>query len=360
MKTKRNKRVERNRTTLAAKVGHKSLPFSAHLLELRRRVMWTALSIGIGAALAYSVQQKIVAILLKPAGKQQFIYTSPGGGLNFLVQICIYTGIALSIPVIIYNILKFIEPVMPESSTRYILRGSAVAGFLAVAGIVFGYIFGLPSALKFLANQFTTDQIKALIAVQSYMHFVTMFLLASALIFQAPLIMLLINKIKPLKPSTMLRLKNQRWVILISFILGAVISPTPDIRSMMILSVPMIVSFEVGTAVVWHANRHGRKPKSVLALLEQDAAAQAERLRQLESAISLQFQKLEPALVPVSDAPDFIPQSEPVAEYPLQSEAQSEVIPIDASRRRPGGAPSGRRDYQAVMTGQRVRRRLVM
>jgi sec-independent protein translocase protein TatC len=307
--------------------------------------MWTALSIGIGAALAYSVQQKIVAILLKPAGTQQFIYTSPGGGLNFLVQICIYSGVLLSIPVIIYNVLKFIEPVMPESSTKYILRGSAAAGFLAIAGIVFGYIFGLPSALKFLAHQFTTDQIKALIAVQSYMHFVTMFLVASALIFQAPLIMLLVNRIKPLKPSKMASIKNQRWVILISFILGAVISPTPDIRSMMILSVPMILSFEVGVGLIWFVNRRHRKPRSVLTLLEQDAAAQAERLQRLQSAFIMQFEQLEPVRVEASA--DLIDQVDQVDQA---APKQPAVLAMEG----------GRTDYQAALAGRRVRRRIML
>jgi sec-independent protein translocase protein TatC len=353
MKTKRNKRVERKRTTLAAKVEHQSIPFTAHLLELRKRTMWVGVSVGLGATLAYFVQQRIVDVLLKPAGNQQFIYTSPGGGLNFLVQICIYSGVLVSIPVIIYNVLKFIEPVMPESSTKYILRGSAVAGFLAIAGVVFGYFFGLPSALKFLAHQLTTDQIKALIAVQSYMHFVSMFLLASALIFQAPLVMLLINRIKPLQPKKLL--KSEKWVILISFILGAVISPTPDIRSMCILSVPMILAFQVGVFLIWHVNRRGRKPKSVLALLEEDAKLQLERLQQLEQAILMPLRQPEPVLVPITDEPFEPEQSQPDVEQPSPIET---VLP----RQRDSAYANrvGRTNYQKVVAGPRVRRRVML
>jgi sec-independent protein translocase protein TatC len=347
VKTKRNKRVLQKRTTHEVKTSAKSQPFTAHLLELRRRITWIGLSVTIGAAAAYGVQQHIVALLLRPAGRQEFIYTSPGGGLNFLVQICVYSGVLVSIPVIIYNVLKFIEPVMPESSTRYILRGSFVAGLLAIAGIIFGFVFGLPSALKFLAHQFTTDQIKALIAVQSYMHFVTMFLLASALIFQAPLIMLLINRIKPMNPGKMLKLGAQRWVILISFILGAVISPTPDIRSMMILSVPMIISFEVGIGVVWHANHRRRKPKSVLKLLEQDAIMQAERFQRMQSAFVVQFAQPELATVPVTVDNEPEPVNEPETYSATEQTA-------------PTALAGGRTNYQFTASSQRVRRRIML
>jgi sec-independent protein translocase protein TatC len=305
--------------------------------------------VAAGAAAAYGVQQHIVAILLKPAGAQQFIYTSPGGGLNFLVQICVYSGVLVSIPIIVYNLMKFIEPVMPANSTKYVLRGSAVAGVLAAGGVVFGYYFGLPSALKFLAHQFTTDQIRALISVQSYLSFVMMFLLASALIFQAPLLMVVINRIKPLKPSKMVSLKNQRWVILISFILGAVISPTPDIRSMMVLSVPMILSYETGIALVGYINWKRRKPKSLLTLLEQDAALQAERLERAKSAFVMQFEQLEPepVVVPVDELP-YVDEQPYVA--PEQVPDQQSALTLS----------DGRTNYQYRAPTQRIRRRVML
>lgn len=339
MKTKRNKRAGQKRTTRAARATSQSQPFLLHLLELKRRVIWSVLSIVAGATAAYFVQQQIVALLLKPAGNQQFIYTSPGGGLNFLIMICLYTGVLVSIPVVMYNLLKFLSPVMSESSTKYILRGSMVAGLLAVAGVVFCYIYGLPSALRFLSHQFTSIQITAMIAVQSYLSFVMKFLLAAALIFQAPLLMLLINRIKPLKPSKLL--KSERWVVMISFILGAVISPTPDVRSMLILSIPMILSFQVGVGLIWHANRRGRKPKSVLKLLEQDAAAQAERLQKLQSAFMMQFEQLE-----------AVPVAAEMSSYAGASPDQTSL---------PSPAMSGgRTDYQCAMPAKRVRRRLIM
>lgn len=351
MKTKRHKRTIRNRTTLAAHRAGQTEPivaaFTEHLRELRRRVFWIGASIALGATLAYSVQQQIVAILLKPAGDQQFIYTTPGGGFNFLIQICIYSGILLSIPVIIYNVLKFIEPVVHASSTRYIMRGSAAAGLLAFGGVAFGYFFGLPTALQFLAHQFTTDQVTAMIAIQSYTGFVTKFLVASALIFQAPLLMLFINRIRPLKPSNLL--KSEKWVILGSFIIGAVISPTPDIRSMLLMAIPMILTYQIGIALIWHVNRRGKRPKSILALLEQDAAVQAERLQRLEEAVLAPFIQYQPQPAPVT-----VPADNP---EPVRQERPDEAAvprPLAVSQ-----IPVSRSDYRDSVSSQRVRRRMI-
>jgi sec-independent protein translocase protein TatC len=349
MKTKRNKRVAQRRTTCVVKPVHHTKPFIAHLIELRRRAFIVAMSVAAGATTAYFVQQKLVAVLLKPAGDQQFIYTTPGGGLNFLIMICIYTGFILSIPVIIYNILKFIEPVMWEDSSRYILRGSAMAGLLALAGVCFGYFVGLPSALKFLSHQFVTDQVTAMIAIQSYTGFVSKFLLASALIFQAPLIMMLINHIKPLNPAKLL--KSEKWVIIGSMLIGAIISPTPDIRSMLLMAVPIFVTYQIGIGIVWYANRHNRQSKSILALLEQDAAAQAERLQLLEATFlaPLHGPEMQPAVVR-ADAPDYnLNQS--VTKTNLTQSSTSASMPIPR-------LPGGRADYQKALSTRHNRQRI--
>lgn len=357
MKTKRNKQIVQRRTALAAK-DNRAKPFTEHLLELRRRTFYVLVSIASGAAAAYFVQQHIVAVLLKPAGDQQFIYTSPGGGLNFLIQICVYTGLILSIPAIVYNLLKFIEPVLPRGSANYILRSSAVAGLLAMAGVGFGYLFALPSALKFLSHQFMTDQVRAMIAVQSYLSFVTMFLLGSALIFQAPLVMLFINRIKPLRPQKLF--KAERWVILVSFILGAVISPSPDIKSMLVLSIPMIITYQIGIALVWHANRHSRKPKKVLALLEQDALAQAERLKNVEAILA---HALVPQQLAMATAPAETPQVRSYQESAQPMQQTSAVHQSEPVQTKVASAKSttsiSRSNYQDIMTSQRIRRRII-
>jgi sec-independent protein translocase protein TatC len=251
-----------------------------------------ALSIGVFSGAAYGIEHHIVAALLKPAKNQQFIYTSPGGGIDFLFRVCLYVGIAVSIPVIVYNILRYIEPLIEKGSRRFITLGSIISGVFALAGIVFGYFVGLPAALNFLLHQFVTAQIRPLVTIQSYMSFVMMYMLGSALLFQVPLIMIFINRIKPLKPSTLL--KKQKWMIGFSFIAAVIMNPNPNILSQLIVAIPMVLMYYVGILVIWLVNRD-HKPKQMPELLKKDAEAQAARLDTRQTAQPLVSASATPA-----------------------------------------------------------------
>lgn len=275
------------RKTTNKRLRHKAketppkLPFIEHLLELRRRLFYVAVSIGIWATGAYFVQHQIVDWLLAPADGQQFIYTSVGGGIDFLFRVCLYTGVVFSIPVIIYQILRYIQPLIGQHSTRFIVLGSIASGVLALAGIAFGYFLGLPAALGFLLHQFNTADISALITIQSYLSFVLLYLAGSSLMFQVPLVMFFINRIKPLTMKAMM--KKQRWVILISFIAAALINPSPRAQDMAILAVPMVLSYQIGVGIVWYVNRKHTRPANVQKLLEQDSKIKQEREARLKT-----------------------------------------------------------------------------
>jgi sec-independent protein translocase protein TatC len=228
------------------------------------------------------VEHHIVNWLLQPAHGEKFIYTAVGGGIDFLFRVCLYTGILFSIPVILYQILRYLQPLLKQHSLRFIYLMSGTSAILAIAGVAFGYYLGLPSALQFLLHQFGAENITALITIQSYLSFVILYLVGSSLLFQVPLILFIINRIKPLKVKPLL--KYERWVILISFIIGAMINPSPRIYDMTILAVPMIMSYQVGLILIWLTNRKRFKPKHIQTLMEKDEATRAARLAKLAHA----------------------------------------------------------------------------
>lgn len=293
-------------------VGRKQ-PFKEHLLELRRRLYIVAASVLVFSTATYFVQMHLVNALLRPANGQNFIYTSPGGGLDFLFRVCLYSGFILSTPVVVYQFLKFIDPLIRRTSSRFITLASLACGGLALCGVAFGYFLGLPAALEFLLHQFTTVQIKPLVTVQSYLGFVMAFLLGSALLFQMPLILLLINRIKPLRPSKLLSMHYQRWVIVSAFILAALMNPSPNPVSLLIIALPFIGAYYVGIIVVAVANKPRYKAK-VRRLLEQDAERHITRQSQPRSITTLE----ELNLVPVtSHSP-----SQPVSRRPANNRTQ--------------------------------------
>lgn len=299
MKAKRQ-RKNQPKSQLNNEDRNPRLPFIEHVLELRKRLFYIGLSIVLWAAAAYSIQQHIVALLLKPAHNQQFIYTSVGGGINFLFQVCIYVGIAMSIPVIVFQVLKYIEPLIKKGAMRFILWGSAASGILACAGIAFGYLVGLPAALHFLLHQFTTGQIHPLLTIQSYMSFVTMYICGSALLFQLPLILIIINRIKPLQPKRLLGF--ERWVILLAFIIGGLMNPSPRIQDQLLLAGPMILAYQVGIFIIWQINKRSSRSSWLTELLNKDMEEQQLRQNKFQAAKTALQQELarQPVQQPVT------------------------------------------------------------
>lgn len=281
--TKRKPKQRRSPTkrALAKPPRRYTAAFAEHLRELRRRLFIVALSVLAWSAAAYGVQQHIVNILLKPSHGQSFVYTSPIGGIDFLFRVCLYTGLIVSTPVIVYQLLKYVEPLLSEASVHFAFWGSAAAGTLALIGVLFGYFIGLPTALHFLLHQFQTGQIKPLITVQSYMSFVMVYMVGSALMFQIPLLLLFINRIKPLKPQRLFH--YERWVIVVAFVMAGLMNPTPNLLDQLMVAGPIILAYQIGIGLVALANRP-RWPAHVAALFEEDLRLQAERFERLRSA----------------------------------------------------------------------------
>lgn len=329
--TKRKTRVAKQRLAKASLTPNEKVPLIQHLHELRRRLLYIAVTVVVGSAVAYGLERKLVDVLLRPSHGQHFIYTSPLGGMNFLFSVCLDIGMVVATPVIIYQLLAFLQPLMKDTTRKFLLVASGAAGLVAVCGVLFGYFVGLPSALHFLLHQFTTVQVKPLITIQSYIQFVALYLFGSALMFQLPLILLLINRIKPLKPGGLL--KYERHLIAGAFVAAFIMNPTPNIVDQLFVVLPIIISYQVGIGVIWLAQRRGA-PSELQLLREQDAQRFAERTSR--ELIPLVSPTLEPMFVP---------------EYALEDETLTpipDVAPIETERPQQYASsfsPESRRSY---------------
>ncbi len=299
MKTKHRQKNKRATRIQSLNPEHR-LPFVEHLYELRTRLLYVVGCVLIVSVLAYFIQEQLVDFLLRPAHNQQFIYTSPGGGIGFLFEVCTYTGIIVSVPVIIYNVLEFLAPIIHKNAKRFILRCCFISGLLGIIGFIFGYYLGLPLALHFLGNQFTTKQIHPLFTIQEYMSFVTIYLVGSVLLFQIPLVVLLINRLKPQPPKRFFKL--ERYVIVASFVIAMVMAPTTNILNQLVIAIPIILLYQLGIIFVLIQNQRKRRPKKVVELLKQDRAIQAERLQRRMKA---QVVHEQPPPQQVPETPSF-------------------------------------------------------
>ncbi len=254
-KVKKSKRHRSYKKPKEKSTPDKRQTVERHIDELRRRALNCVIALILGGLIGYHFQEQIIAWLVKPLGQQLF-YTSPAGGFDFLIKICLFFGFLLAIPVIIFNFIKFVAPAIPKRvsySTAKILLASIA---LAIGGVLFAYFISLPAALHFL-NNFTNSQIQSLISAQEYFNFVMIYLAGFAALFQMPLIFIFINKVTPLKPQSLM--KKQRVVILASFIIAAILTPTPDPINQTLMAAPIIGLYQTSVGVVWQENKRARR-----------------------------------------------------------------------------------------------------
>lgn len=241
-------------------------PFLSHVQELRGRLAWSVVALLIGTAIGYFIKDQLLHILVAPLGKTLY-YTSPGGGFSLIVQLCLGFGIIFAVPVLIFHIIRFLAPVLPNYSLRFLVTILLSSCVLVALGVSFAYFISLPAALYFL-NEFSNDQVQALISTDTYMSFVAIYLAGFAVLFQLPLLLLIINSVTPLRPRKLLA--NTKWVILASFVAAAIITPTPDPFNQTIMAGPIIVLYAASILLVKIANRK-RKATPTLAPAETPA-----------------------------------------------------------------------------------------
>lgn len=254
----------------SSQVSGSSPVFMDHIRELQWRLAIVALAFLATGAAVYPFFDKIVALLLKPLGNNlSLVYLTPGGAFNFAVQVCIYAAMIGALPVALYHTYRFVMPAVEKTTLRGVLGYSLSSLLLAAVGVAFSYFLALPAAIQFLTS-FDLKNISPMLTVESYLSFVMTYLLAGALLFQLPLFMTIINRIKPMTPRMLM--SGQRHVILWSVVFAAVISPTPDAVNQLLLAAPMIVMYQVGIVIILLKNRKRADKKSKDGLLTHSVA----------------------------------------------------------------------------------------
>ena len=274
------------------------IPFAEHIRELRTRLMWIVGALLIAAAAGYLMHDTLIQLLQLPLNENLY-FNTPGGAFNFIIKVCTVFGLIISLPVIIYHVFAFFGPLITFKKKRTIVLYTLSSLVLAVAGIVFAYLVSLPAALHFLISFGDVGGIKSLITANEYFNFVLTYIAGFAVLFQVPLIVLLIDKIKPIPPSKLF--KSLRYVVLVSFVVAAVITPTPDPMNQAIMAAPIIVLYMVtATGVAIRSSiRSARQTKVNVATKTAKYAPLAAEISQIPDSLFIE----EPVIAPVVKPP---------------------------------------------------------
>lgn len=237
-----------------------------HIHELRSRLLVIVGVFIIWCGIGYIVREPLTKLILNPLG-QSVYYTTPQGGFEFFMRVIMTAGFIAAVPVIVHQLLHFIEPAVGEKLTSKLLRRTLIwSCILAVVGIVFAYLAILPTSLKFF-SEFGGNTVHPLISADSYLNFVLGILATFALLFQLPLIISIIDRIHPLKPQQLTRYR--RHVIVGSLIIALVLPFTYDPITQFVIALPIIILFELSVIIVrWnHRTTRARKKELRIAML---------------------------------------------------------------------------------------------
>ena len=235
-----------------------AMTFFEHLSELRKRIINSLYAIGIGALIGVYVSKFFIEWINKPILKAlvdakldpKLVYTHPAGGLNIILTVGVYLGIALASPMVLYQIWLFVAPALYKHERGAITGFLFSTVFLFLSGIAFGYFVTLPYILHFMINPGPLfklqHEVVPMISINEYFDLILLTLLGIGLMFELPVLIFFLSLFGIVTPKFLW--KNFRYAILIIAV-GAAIAAPPDALSMLIFMAPMIGLYFVGIGV---------------------------------------------------------------------------------------------------------------
>ena len=225
-----------------------------HLEELRNRIIVCAVALVLGLVISalpipfltsQSVTQEVIRIVSTPAA-DHLIFLKPGEGFVTYFQVALIVAMVLALPVITYQVIAFVMPALLPHEKKYLYMAVPGAMVSFALGLLFGYILVIPVAIQFLLV-FGTDNIPGLEvkwAFSEYVDTVTTLLFWMGLSFETPLLMFFLTKLRVLTPERLVRFR--KYALILAFIIGAMITPTPDPLNQTLVSLPLYLLFELG------------------------------------------------------------------------------------------------------------------
>ncbi len=249
------------------------MTFLQHLEALRWHVVRTVIAILLFAIIAF-VQKEFIfdTIILGPKNPQfptyrflcylsqkynldmcfneinfALISTDISGQFTMHMWVAFVTGFILAFPYFIWEMWRFIKPALSTKERKYSTGTVFAVTFLFLTGLLFGYYVITPMSINFLGNYQVSAEIKNQITLDSYINTVTILSLSAGLVFELPMIVYFLSKIGILTPEFMRKYRKHAMVV--NMILAALITPSPDITSMMLVAIPLFLLYEISIYV---------------------------------------------------------------------------------------------------------------
>lgn len=216
-----------------------------HLQELRQRLIRSIIAVAAGSAGSYFFINQIMAWLVLPAGR--LYYLSPAEAFFTYVKVAFITGFLVALPIVLYEVWAFLMPALTtveRMALSFLVPGSVLLFYL---GLGFAYFLVLPAAVGFFCG-FASDGLQPLFSLGQYVAFVLSLVLPFGLVFEMPLFILVLAQFNLI--SSMRLTLWRKYAAVMAFVIGGVVSPTPDIFGQAMLAIPIVMLYEISMAAV--------------------------------------------------------------------------------------------------------------
>ena len=252
--------IDKARRVVSERAELPGMSLMEHLEELRRRIIHSALYLGLGFAVAWIFHDRIVNFLQAPLthiGKS-LVMTHPMDALNLDLQVALLGGAILASPMILYQVWLFIAPGLYQKERRFVVPFMLATVGLFLAGAAFGYYWVLPGAIQILIVRFGHN-FTPMVTIEDYSGFFLSVILGLGISFELPILIFFLAMFGIVSPRFLW--KNIRYAILAVFLVAAIICPSPDIWTMCVYALPMLCLYLVGIGVAWWVHPARRKKK---------------------------------------------------------------------------------------------------
>ena len=218
------------------------LTFIEHLEEFRIRIIRIIIFLGAASAFGYIMTDPVLRFIAQPVGGNLYFFT-PTGAFFAKIKIAFYIGGFITIPFFIYQVAAFVFPALTKKERKYTGPFVILSTILFFIGFVFAYFVVLPLGLKFLLS-FGGEALSPLININRYLSFLFWFTIAIGVLFELPLVSFFLARMGVISPE--LLSKRRREAIVGLLFIVAIITPTVDFATLLIVSIPLIILYEVG------------------------------------------------------------------------------------------------------------------
>jgi sec-independent protein translocase protein TatC len=220
-----------------------TMPLMEHLKELRTRLIRVFIALFVTTAVSFAFARQVFAILMVPLGGARLQALKPTETLGNYMKVSLLCGLILAMPVIVYQVARFVLPGLTKKERRYLILLVPGATICFLAGVAFAYFIMLPASIGFLQT-FMADLIEQQWTVGDYLSFVTSLIFWIGVAFELPLFVYFLAKTGVIDAQALSRNRKYAWVVVA--ILAAVITPTVDPLNMALVMAPLVILYEIG------------------------------------------------------------------------------------------------------------------